>query len=297
MAENIPKPIQDEFTILNKDIKYPTYPDQDFQNSILEDINLNNYSPENNKKVFIEFLTLFTNCKKLTYEIIEKNIHNFQEYCLDLNEKTMNYIFYFYIIEKFVNLVEKKFYKSELNDEQKKELFYDDMIVECCNLNENFSKLYKKELKEQNEIVTMSHKFNPVLERYNKLLKCQNEIGMIIIRTIKFIIKYIFKPLEEELNKFRKIENFYEENMFGKKIIEENEIILLNVILNLKKLTNLDFAFYNASILDKNDICNLEENSSEWVNLKKIFFRIAPKNAEELKKKISENRRNPNLPF
>ena len=43
MFEDIPKIIRDEFKILNKHIKYPTYPDQEYQNSILDDINFNNY--------------------------------------------------------------------------------------------------------------------------------------------------------------------------------------------------------------------------------------------------------------
>ena len=297
MSENIPKPIQEEFTILNKNIKYPTYPDQDFQNSILEDINLNNYSPENIKKSFQDFYTIFTNCKNITYKIIEKNLHNFQEYCLGLNEKAMTYVFYFYIIEKFANLVENKFFKIELNDNQKKELFFDDIIIECCKINENFEKLYKNEFKEQNEISHISHDYIPILEKYNILLKNNNEIGIIIVRTIKFITKYIFLPLEEELNKFTKIENFYEENFFGKKIIEENEIILLDVILKLKKLANLDYAFFNASILDKNDICNQDENSKDWENLEKILFRIVPKNAEELRTKMLGTQRSPDLPL
>ena len=42
MLETIPKAIRDEFTIINKGVKYPTYPDQEFQNSILDDQNLNN---------------------------------------------------------------------------------------------------------------------------------------------------------------------------------------------------------------------------------------------------------------
>ena len=75
MSEILPKAIQDEFTILNKNIKYPTYLDQDFTNSILEDQNFNNYSEENIEKSFNEFVVTFTNCKNITYEIIEKNWH------------------------------------------------------------------------------------------------------------------------------------------------------------------------------------------------------------------------------
>ena len=97
MSEDIPKPIRDEFKILNKHIKYPTYHDQEFQNSILDDINFNNYTEENIKNTFNQFLTTFTNCKNLTYEIISKNLHNIQEYCFNLDEKTMNYFLFLFI--------------------------------------------------------------------------------------------------------------------------------------------------------------------------------------------------------
>ena len=295
MSEGIPKAIQDEFTLQNKDIKYPTYPDDDYQRSISEDINLNNYSEENTKKAFNDFLTIFTNCKKSIYEIIEKNLNKFQEYCHSLNEKTMNYIFYLYILEKFIILVQKKFYGEELTDNIKKELFCDDMIYECCNYNEIFSKLYKEEFKEQNDQNKIRQVFNPVIDRYNKILKSDNKIGNILIRTIKFLNKYLFVPLEEEINKFKKIIIFREENFFKSNINEENEIILLNVILYIKKLVDLDFAFYNASILDINDICNIEESSNEWKNLEKILFRVIPKNSEMLKQKMLESRGNPDL--
>ena len=98
MLENIPKSIRDEFKILNKHIKYPTYPDQDFQHSILDDINFHNYTDENIKNTFSQFLTIFTNCKNSTYDIIGKNLHNIQEYCYNLYEKTMCSIFSFYLL-------------------------------------------------------------------------------------------------------------------------------------------------------------------------------------------------------
>ena len=294
MLEIIPKNIRDEFTIINKDIKYPTYPDQDFQNSISDDKNLNNYTEENIKKSFTEFITIFNNCKNISYEIIEKNLHDIQQYCRNLNVKIMNYVFHFYLLDKIILLVKNKYYKNELSDDLKKELFFDDVLFECSHLNDTFSILYKTEYKEQNDINKLSQIIAPIIERYNKLLKGQNEIGNIIIRTIKFLNKYIFIPFEEELNKFKKIDIFYDDN-YKSKINEENEIILLDVLLYMNKLQNLDFAFYNASILEKNDICNLNENTEEWKNLEKIFFRIIPKDSENIRNKMLESRRNPDI--
>ena len=292
----IPKEIEKEFTIINEYIKYPTYLDKEFQNSISEDKIYNNYSEENIKKAFTNFLTIFSNCKNGSYEIFEKNIHNIQEYCSKLNQKVFNFILYFFILEKFANLVEKKYYKLELTNTLKKELICDDIIFECCNLNQNFSKLYKIEYQD-NDKSKIYQIFNPIIERYNKLLKSENEIGNILVRTIKFLTKYLFIPFEEEINKFKKIEIFHFDNYFKSKINEENEITLLNLILHLKKLEYLDFAFYNSSILDKNDICNLEESSTDWQNLKKIFFRIASKNCEHIRKQSLETKRNPDLGF
>ena len=295
MNNEIPEEIQNEFKILNTNIKYPTYPDEDFQNSILDDPNLNNYSEQNTKNAFNEFYQLFKSCKISTNEIIERNTHKVQEYFLGLNEKSMNYIFYFYILDKFAILVEKKYFKEDLTELLKKDLFYDDMIYDCTHMSENFSALYKKEFKEPNEIAKISKTFTPIIERYKKLLQNKNEIGNIIIRTIKYLTSYLFDPLNEELNKFKKIEIFHEDNFFKTKINEENEIILLNVIIYLKKLEFLDLFFYNSALLDKNDINNLAENSDEWEDLKTNLFRIIPKNAEEIKQTINQMKNNPHL--
>ena len=295
MTEKIPKAINDEFSIINENIKYPTYPDNDFQNSILDEFNLGNYSKENTKKYFNEFFRIFKSCKDSTYEIIDKNLHNIHKFCSDLKEKAMNYILYFYIIEKFASVIEKKYYKSKLTVNLKKKLFFGDTIFACCEYSKNISLLFKNEFKKQNDINLLSDIFNPILDRYNNLLKSKNEIGNIIIRTIKYLTKYLFIPLEEELNKFKKIDIFYEENFFKTKINEENEIILLSIIYYFKKLEYLDLILYNSAILNKNDICNLEQNNDEWKNLEQNLFRVIPKNAEEIRNKIKDSRSNPHI--
>ena len=295
MTEKIPKEINDEFSIINENIKYPTYPDNDFQQSILDEFNLGNYSKEKTKKDFNEFLRIFKSCKDSTYEIIDKNLHNIQQYCSDLNEKAMNYILYFYIIEKFVNLIEKKYFKSKINVNLKKKLFFGDTIFACCEYSQNISTLFKNEFRRQNDINLLAQIFTPIMDRYNKLLNSKNEIGNIIIRIIKYLTKYLFIPLEEELDKFKNIDIFYEENFFKTKINEENEIILLSTIYYLKRLEHLDLIFYNSALLNKNDICNLEQNANEWKDLEQILFRVIPKNAEEIRNKIVDSRKHPHI--
>ena len=144
MSENLPKAIQNEFTIQNKNIKYPTFPDQDFKNSILDDHNFNNYSEENTKKSFNEFITTFTNCKNNSYDIIERNLHNFNEYCSNLNVKQMYFIFYFYLLDKFINLLEKKYFKNELNENSKNSSEDDSTIDSYKNKNSYIPKIKRR---------------------------------------------------------------------------------------------------------------------------------------------------------
>jgi len=294
MSQNIPKLIQDEFQIISTNIKYPTFKDLDFENSVSDDANLNNYSEENKKSAFEEFFSLFKNCKNNFFEIMEKNSHNFQEYCESLEQKTFIFLLHFNIIEKIAILIEKKYFKSSLTE---KEIFCDDLVFEITNSNEAFKKIYNKEFKDKNQISIISQNLNPIIERYNKILNYEKESGNIVIRTIKYVSKYLFTPMLEELNNFKKIEKFLEEDFFKTNINEENEISILNIILFLQKLTYLDFALYNSAILDANNICNLDENSIEWNNLKKIFFRLVPKNSEEIKKGLDEQKGNPELGF
>lgn len=292
MAEEIPKQIQEEFTITSENMKYPTYPDEEYQKSISEDENLNNYSSENIQKTFDDFFSLYESCKNKTYDIISTNLHNFQEYCENLNEKSINYIFYFNILEKMGRLVEAKYYKKPIPD---KEIFCDEIIYECINNNKNFSELYNKEYKSQNEINKINQELNPMIEKYNKLLVMKNELGNVVIRTIKYLIKYLFVPFEQDLIEFQKIKIFFENNFFKTNNNEENEIKILNVILHLKKMKILEYAFYNSASLDKNDICNLDEKDNEWIQLKKILFRLIPKNIEEIKNQNIEARKHSDI--
>ena len=63
MNQEIPKSILEEFIIVTENIKYPTYPDEEFQKSISEEENLNNYSEQNINKSFNDFYVIFQSCK------------------------------------------------------------------------------------------------------------------------------------------------------------------------------------------------------------------------------------------
>ena len=129
MIDKIPKSIRDEFILVNQNIKYPTFADEDFIKSISENPIFENYTEKNIKKTFAVFNELFSYCKDSTIEIISKNKHNIQEYCMNLNIKTLKYIFYFYVVEKFAKFIENKFLKIPIDDTLKKEISFDEMIT------------------------------------------------------------------------------------------------------------------------------------------------------------------------
>ena len=293
MTEKIPEAIKTEFKLTSENIKYPTYLDEEFENAISEEETMNNYSEENIKKIFDEFFKIYDSCKKKYCEIVSKNLHNFQEYCLNINEKSINYVFYFYIFEKFLELLMDKYYKK--NIKQKKEIFVDEIIYESIKLNKNFDAVYKKEYSDQNEMNKIKQIFNPIIAKYNKILRNKNQVGNILIRTIKYLTKNLLIPFDEELNKYMSVKIFYDNNFFKSYTNEENEIILLNIILYLKKFKILEYAFHNSALVKLNDICNLNESSKEWNNLKKILVRLIPKNSEDLKKQIIERRKSPDI--
>ena len=203
-------------------------------------------------------------------------------------------------MDKFAYIVQKNFFsKGKIPENTEKQIFFDDIKYECFKINDAFSSIFKREYKRQREINKIKETFIPFIERYNNLLKSKNKVGNIIVRTVKLIHKYIFIPLEENINKFKQIKIFSEENFFKTNINEENEIILLNIILGYKQITNLDFAFYNASILEEKSIFNVDENSDDWKNLEKIIFRVIPKEPEDFKTERleAESNRNPDLFF
>ena len=292
MIDNIPKGIKDNFLIVNKNIKYPTFPDEDFINSISEDPIFENYIEKNIKAAIDDFNKNFLYCKDSIIEIIIKNLHNIQEYCSKLNLKTVKYILYFYINEKLSKFTENKFLKMPLDLESKNEISFNKIITDCSQSILKFDELYKKEFKTEKEIDELKKDINPLIEKYNTLLKSENELGNIFIRMIKFLNKYFLIPFQKEIEKFKKISSFYEDSFFSSKINEENEITLLSVLLYLKKLLCMDMYFYDYAILGKDDVGNLDENSEEWINLKNYLVRIIPKNADDIKKIITESKNN-----
>ena len=294
MKDEIPKAIKAEFTITSDSIKYPTYLDDEFQKSISEEENLNNYTKENIKKSFDDFFQIFQSCKDKVYDIISNNLHNFQDYCRNINIKSINYVFYFNIFEKFAKLLVDKYYNNPIK--QKTEIFTDEIIYDVIHKNKNFSVLYKKDYKdEKNGVNKINQILNPVLEKYNKIMRSKNKIGNIIVRTFKYLNKYLFVPFEQELIKFQKIEVFFENNYFKTNNNEENAITILNVIIYLNKIRVLEYAFHNCALVKPDDICNLEETSKEWLELKKILFRLIPEKPEELKNQYIERNKSPDI--
>ena len=292
MLDKIPKDIRDNFLIVNKNIKYPTFPDEDFINSISEDPCFENYIEKNKKAAIDDFNQNFLYCKDSIIEIITKNLHNIQEYCSKLNLKIVKYIFAFYINEKLAKFTENKFLKMPMDSETKNEISFDKIITDCSQLVFKFDELYKKEFKTEKEIDELKQNINPLIKKYNTLLKSENELGNIFIRMIKFLNKYFLIPFQKEIEKFKKISIFYEDSFFSSTKNEENEITLLNILLYLKKLLSLDIYFYDYAILDKEDVGNLDENSEEWINLKNYLVRIIPKNVDDIKKVITESKNN-----
>ena len=184
-----------------------------------------------------------------------------------------------------------------LDIESKDEFSFEKMIRDCSQSVFKFDELYKKEYKTQEEIDELKQNINPLIEKYNALFKLENELGNVFIRLIKFFNKYFLIPFQKEMEKFKQISNFYENGIFSSKKNEENEIILLNILLYLKKLSCMDLYLYDYAILDKEDVTNLDENSEEWINLKNYLFRIIPKNAEDIKDFIAESKNNLNFGF
>ena len=297
MSDKIPKSIRDEFIIVNQNIKYPTFADEDFYKSISENPIFENYTEKNMKITFEKFNKKFIYCKDATIEIIAKNMHNIQEYCSKLNLKTLKYIFCFYITEKYAKFMENKFLKMPIDAELKKDISFDNMIIDCSKSVFKFDELYKKEFKTEEEIEKLKQSLNPLIVKFNILIKMENEIGNTFLRMIKLLIKYLLTPLKKEINKFKKISIFYDDSFFASNSNTENEIILLKILLYLNKLLFMEFYFYNYAILDKEDVGNLDENSEEWNNLKKYLVRIIPKNADDIKKIMLESKNSTNLEF
>ena len=106
------------------------------------------------------------------------------------------------------------------------------MIIDCSKSVFKFDELYKKEFKNQEEIEKLKQSLNPLIVKFNILIKMDNEIGNTFLRMIKLLIKYLLTPLKNEINKFKKISTFYDDSFFALNSNTENEIITVTLFLS-----------------------------------------------------------------
>jgi hormone-sensitive lipase len=257
-----------EFKLINEDIKFPTFNNKKFEELLKQPIN---------KEIAIkDFKSLIDNMNLFIQnyiKIIKENINDFNNYLNSYNKRSYDYLMIAKSILYLISIISDKISNEETKSKYK--ISYNDLL----NDNEFKSIISNQYLNEdsKNKVNEIVNKL--ILNDCEYLLSTNNNFGFIFMDIcIKFIL-LIVENLNELINKFINIKDFN-----NSKLKSDNEIIIFDIVKILEQLETFDLILIQTYNVPDSDICNLEESSNDWKNLKKIIFRVIPNNEEEIKK-------------
>ena len=278
--EGIPKTLLKDYDFSKQTIKYGPFGDENYEkdkiqplnpNIMLEKVNLLHKSLSN----ILEHISFF----------IRINKNGFNELCIINNKKSLDYHILFKLV---INLIEQILDKIDINRINKTDALNFEKIL---NIIENeYPKYYNLQYSTSIEIKPKADKiinFIQIVKNHNK------EPGMIVTHIAEYALSTYIKNLEDQIRKFNSIGKFKENNFLNNKT-KKNEIVFYDLVYLLDKIPDLALCLNNGFILDINDICNISEEDREWRKMDNKYFRVIPKNKEEIEKVINEkDKQNP----
>ena len=265
-----------EFKLINENIKFPTFNNKKFEELLQQPINKEIAIKD--FKSLIDNMNLFiTNYTK----IVKENINNFNNFLDSYNKRSYDYLIIGKSLLYLISILNDKTSNEETKSKFK--VSFNDLIND-----EEFKTLISNQYKNNesknkvNEIVNKK-----ILPDCEYLLSTNNNFGFIFMDIcVKFIL-IITNNLNELINTFLNIKDFN-----NKKLISENEIIIFDIVKILEQLDTIDLILVQTYNVPDSDICNLEESSEDWKNLKKIIFRVVPNNEKEIQKGFEDWKNN-----
>ena len=263
---------EEEYTITNDDIKFPTFFDKSLvpsfkKEKITKDILIDDIS-----KV-IEFLDIIIS---LVTEMINKNINNFNNICNSYQLNSYNYFVIFKLIKELVLAIKIKIENKNIND------------FKIPSFDDYFKNIQVMDVI-KNQYKTVDEKFEMIREKVDNyinsiksILETKHECG---IHFMSYLFKYYLTILIKAKNQ---IDAFFKINPVKKeensKQYHINMITFFDLITIFKVLSNSEILLTNSYYVDKDDLYNYEEDSEEWNQMKKIIYRIHAKNKDEIEK-------------
>ena len=258
-----------DYSLSQENLKLPFYDNPELEKELKNEITNEKISEnfKNVKNLNNEFLQLYS-------DLLINNNNNFLGLCIKYNKKP----FYYYICGNLINLctevIEYKF-NELIKKKNENRIDLTKYKLEKYFNQKQFEKilkgLYKDNNKEKEQL-----KFDYILNELKNILFGRNKFAINLLSNILIFLKYFIKQLITV-----NLENFRDLLIIEGK--QENEIIYFNFIFKLQRYESILTFLPNVYNINENDICNLPEESEEWVNLKKYLFKVIANNPETIK--------------
>ena len=229
------------------------------------------------KEILLQDISNLVNCLQSIIEslinMMKNNINNFDTICSFYNLNIYDFIIIFKLIKELILSIQ---HKVEKNENQFKI--------------STFEELYKNE--NDKDIIESQHKtFDTNLEEIKskvafyiddikEILETEHECG---ISFMCYVFKYyltILKKAKNQMDLYCNIKFVSQEEDI--KQYHKNMIVFFDLIYILRILEKSNFMIHNSYMVDKDDFYNLEEDSEELNNMKKLIFKVNTKNKDKI---------------
>ena len=270
---------EEEYTITNKDIKFPTFLDKSLIDNFRKEKITTDILFQDIAKV-IEHIDIII---KQLYEMITKNVNNFLKLCHTYKLNSFDFYIIFSLIKEFALAIKIKIENKNINEF--KILSFDDFFK---------NEKYKDIIKNQYIIVDTKYeiiksKIDNYIKSIKNVLESNHEYGILFM---SYIFKYYYTVLikaKNQIDLFSKIKSVNKD--IDSKQYHKNMIIFFDLITKLKTFESSNILFCNSYFVDKDDLYNYEEDSEEWNNMSKIIYRIHAKNKDEIEQLNAQNQK------
>ena len=263
---------QEEYTISNDDIKFPTF----FDKSLIANFRKAKITKETLIQDITQVVEKLDDIIKHVSEMINKNVNNFRVICDSYKLNSYDFFVLFKLLKEFVTAIKIKIENKNINEF--KIPSFDDYFkdIQIMDVIKNQYKVVDTKY----EIIKA--KVDSYINEMKNVLGTNHQCGILFM---SYVFKYYYTILikaKNQIDLFYKIKPVTED--VNSKLYHSNMIIFFDLITIFKILENSEILLSNSYFVDKNDLYNSEEDSEEWTQMKKIIFRIHAKNKDEIER-------------
>ena len=260
---------REEYSISNEDFKFPTFYDKSLNEIFKTQKMSKEILLQDISNLLIYFQTIIESLKNM----IKNNINNFGTICSSYNLNIYDFVIIFELIKELILVIQ---HKIEKNENQFKISTFEELYK-----NENDKDIIESQHKTvDTNLEEIKSKVAFYIDDIKEILETEHECG---ISFMCYVFKYyltILKKAKNQMDLYCNIKFVSQEEDI--KQYHKNMIVFFDLIYILRILEKSNFMIHNSYMVDKDDFYNLEEDSEELNNMKKLIFKVNTKNKDKI---------------